>query len=946
LNEAQLNAIQIVDGPLSIVAGPGSGKTLVLTLRALCILLSGKANPYTILMTTFTEKAAFEMRDRIHQYAEVLGYKGPLHEMRIGTINSFCDDVIRQFISDTPLKKNYEVLDALTQNLFIEDNFGQIVTDPMNIDNRYFNRWNSRWRTIREIIPYFNRIAEESIDIQTLSNNENQFLVKLAEAYSNYKKTMYAANRIDFSHQQKIVCDLLQKQQICQKIKQDIKYIMVDEYQDTNFIQERILLQLASPTNNICVVGDEDQSLYRFRGATTRNILEFQSHFSESNRIILDINYRSHPKIIDICNCLMRSVDWSDPSGQLAFRSDKTVRPDPEVIFSEYPAVFSVRGTSPNNEGKRVAHLIKYLKENNIIEDYNQVALLLHSVRLDRSEHYSQALDDYSIPYYIPRAKAFFYNEEVQLMIGCYAILFGFDAYAVANLNTPVSDTLISYTNDALRLLNCYFKSIPKLAQYIHERVKGIVTLKRWQTTDMHITDYFYELISIEPFHKFLKEEGRARNLATVSQLLTTFQIYYHIDLVTGNNYKIIPEKLFTNFLKFLLDYGIDDYEDPNDPIPSGHVQIMTVHQSKGLQFPVVIVGSLNDKKYASAQIDNHLKFFYKRPSFEPENRITEFDSIREYYVAFSRAAELLILTTTGQPNQYVAPVWNTLNPWPDVETQVLQTLNFKSRKHFVPKKTYSLTRHINVFEVCPRQYQLYREYEFSPSRSAATTFGTLVHQTIEDIHKIVLEGKIGDITNEAIRDTWFEYNYQNLMSCGMRPLSTERKYAALDHILDYFNQNYDNLQRIIQTEVDVSVEKSGYILAGRIDLLLGIDGNLEVLDFKTRSKPEEGDPVLQYVYLQLCIYAHILKERYGKNPSRFYIYWTAEPDRNNALVKFRLSENDIQSSVNYFDSIVEIIKKKDFEVRKTPDSRVCGECDFRTYCSNEGIITFKRKGK
>jgi DNA helicase II / ATP-dependent DNA helicase PcrA len=103
------------------------------------MLLSEKADLCSILMTTFTEKAAFEMLDRIHQYAEAFGYRGPLHELKIGTINSFCDDVIRQFISHTPLKKNFEILDALTQNLFINDNFGQIVTNQMKTDNRYFD---------------------------------------------------------------------------------------------------------------------------------------------------------------------------------------------------------------------------------------------------------------------------------------------------------------------------------------------------------------------------------------------------------------------------------------------------------------------------------------------------------------------------------------------------------------------------------------------------------------------------------------------------------------------------------------------------------------------------------------------------------------------------------------------------------------------------------------
>ncbi|HEY9385802.1 MAG TPA: PD-(D/E)XK nuclease family protein [Nitrososphaeraceae archaeon] len=149
-------------------------------------------------------------------------------------------------------------------------------------------------------------------------------------------------------------------------------------------------------------------------------------------------------------------------------------------------------------------------------------------------------------------------------------------------------------------------------------------------------------------------------------------------------------------------------------------------------------------------------------------------------------------------------------------------------------------------------------------------------------------------------------------------------------HILDYFNQNYDNLNRIVETEVDISIEKDGYILTGRIDLLLGNDGKLEILDFKTQQRPEEGDPILKKIYLQLCVYAHIVRERYGKNPARVYVYWTGERDRDTALMEFILNENDIKSSISYFDDVVDAIQKKQFEVKQPPDIKVCLECDFK----------------
>ena len=252
------------------------------------------------------------------------------------------------------------------------------------------------------------------------------------------------------------------------------------------------------------------------------------------------------------------------------------------------------------------------------------------------------------------------------------------------------------------------------------------------------------------------------------------------------------------------------------------------------------------------------------------------------------------------------------------------------------------LHRTLTSFKYAQGMYQYYQELKFSPSRSATMTFGSLVHQTIEDIHKNVLEGKLGSITNAKIRDERFENNYRSLVNAGMRPLSRQRRDMALDHVLNYFNQNYDNLHRIINAEVDVSVEKPGYILDGKIDLLIGEDGKLELLDFKSQKKPKENSPMIRSFYKQLCIYAHILKERYGQHPGRMYIYWTSEQDRDSALVEFQVDEGEIQKSGDHFDAIVTAIQNKDFRVMKVPEMKVCRECDFRTYCDSQGTIDFK----
>jgi DNA helicase-2/ATP-dependent DNA helicase PcrA len=941
LNDGQINAIATVDGPLQVIAGPGSGKTLVLVLRTLFLLLTGRAQPNQILVTTFTEKAAFELRDRLNEYGRLLGYKGPLYELHVGTIHSFCDEFLRRYVGHSPLKKNYDTLDELTQSLFLNERFTQIVPDEMKVGNLYFGRWEYKWTVIRGLIPYLNKAVEELIDVKQLEDSREDFLKLFCKALRNYERESYKANKIDFAHQQKLFLDLLKDPELRDRIKRNLRYILVDEYQDTNYIQERILFTLAQPENNICIVGDEDQSLYRFRGATVRNILEFQSHFKNSRQIVLDINYRSHSKIIEAYNDFMNGIDWKSEDGKLNYRFEKRIREDPEGEFPDYPAVFSIWGTSQKDEAMRFASLVKYLKEKGIIQDFSQVALLLHSVRLEHSGHYLAALEELGIPYFAPRARAYFENEEVREMVGCYAVIFGF--YEEMKELTAFSfENMVNYINDGISRLGPYSQSSPLLAKYIQDRNRDIQGLKPGESLDMTMSDYFYELLAFEPFASYMKNENRARNLATFSQLLTEFQNYYHVKLVTARNKDWINKKLFVSFIKLLLDNGIDDYEDPYNPIPQGYVQVMTVHQSKGLEFPVVVVGSLSVSKRTAKQIDRDLAPFYHRVPFEPEDRITLFDTMRQYYVAFSRAAKLLALTASEQPKEYFDPIWQGLPQWPYVEKAILETLRFKARKQFIPKKSYSLTSHINVFEVCPRQYQLYQEYAFSASRSATMTFGTLVHQTIEDIHRRAVEGRFNEITPTAIAGQWFESNYQSLLLAGMRPLSFTRKQAALNHVLRYYHNNMSELHRVVETEVDVSVEKPDYILTGKIDLIMGKDGKLEVLDFKTQRRPKPGDPLADRYYKQLCLYSHILRERHGKSPERLYIYWTAEKSRRTALMEFPVDDRNIKQAGEHFDQIVRSIRSEDFTVRSPPASTVCKECDFRTYCDGQGTIKFR----
>lgn len=935
LNAAQKEIIAHTEGPLLAFAGPGSGKTYSLILRAMNLLLLEKATPRELVIVTFTEKAAFELRDRISAAAQKLGYTRDLSELRVSTIHSFCNRLLTTHRHLTPLRSSYETLDDLTQWLFIFDHFDEIIGD--DDDGTYLGKWTTRWTAIKGATDYFNKITEELVDPDDVAKSREPFLRALGKAYQAYRRTLFANNRLDFAHQQKLVYDLLADRETADAVRRDIKYVMVDEYQDTNYIQEQLFLKLTVKTKNLCVVGDEDQSLYRFRGATVRNILEFPRHFRDCRIVNLTTNYRSHKKIIAAYDKWMASCDWSSDGGA-AFRYDKTIAPDPDARFPNYPAIFCIWGKDARDEAERFADMVAFLKRKDVIEDYSQVALLLHSVRLEHSGAYLDALEAKGIPAFCPRARAYFDNDEVRLMIACFALIFGWHGAGRGDIAGKALRDLAEYVDDCITELGSKYKYPHPVAKVLRRFVAQLEELGEGDRLDMRPADYFYRLLALEPFASFVKNENRARNLAILSQLLNTFQNYYHYISVTRRNRERLRFQLFNSFFRLLHEGGMNEYEDPDQPFPKGYVQVMTIHQAKGLEFPVVVVGSLDKQLSSPKQVDRDLQSFYHRPPFEPEHRITLFDRMRLHYVAFSRPQKALVLTAHAEPKEHFDSIWQGLPQWPYVQKDLLAAQRFELRERMPVKRTYSFTGDLKLYETCPRQYQFFREYDFTPSRSAVIFFGLLVHQTIEDIHRIVLDGKLRTLTRERIRE-FFERNFSFLLLTDVRPISEPAKEAAFKQVMNYFNQNQDEMARVIETEIDVSVEKEGYILTGKVDLLMGGDGKLELLDFKSTPKPIGSTELLADYERQLCIYAHILEKRYAKRPERLFIYWTSEPRKRDALTEFPYRPELVDEAGRHFDEVVQRIQAKEFRVRVPPEKKICQECDLRTLCAAEGLV-------
>ena len=351
-NEAQRSAISTTDGPLLIIAGPGTGKTYTLVKRIVYLIIEKDVLPEEIMIATFTEKAAKELITRITNELYAIGVSVNLNEMYIGTFHSICLRILKDHLEYTRIKKNYRMLDNFEQQYMVFQKINRFRNLPYF--DVIFDKKQGAWRQAGEIVKYVNNLAEELVDIDEMQGDADEHIVAVANIMKQYNTLMEDENLIDFSSIQTEAYKLLiEEPSILEEIQQKIKYVMVDEYQDTNYIQELLVFLIAGKNKNICVVGDDDQGLYRFRGATIRNILEFPGHFAEGEckQVKLVTNYRSERQIIDFYNKWMSTTDgraydfmWKN------FRFEKKIVP-PEGKKAAKVGVIKCSGKDLLDEG-------------------------------------------------------------------------------------------------------------------------------------------------------------------------------------------------------------------------------------------------------------------------------------------------------------------------------------------------------------------------------------------------------------------------------------------------------------------------------------------------------------------------------------------------------------------------------------------------------------------
>jgi DNA helicase-2/ATP-dependent DNA helicase PcrA len=916
-NDSQDAAVRALDGPQLIVAGPGSGKTQVLVERALHLLLIKRVPASRVLLCTYTNKAAATLSDRIRRAIRDAGTEAEidLSEAWIGTIHSICARLIDEYPDEAGLAKGYTVLDQMTQLLFIHESFDKILPD------QYALRM-GKWKTIKRLGDYFNKIVEDMVDVRKLLRARDLELRVVARAFVVYEKQLHEKNSVDFAHLQSIALSLLKHAKVGAEIRGKFDYIMVDEYQDTNFLQALLLERLASKHRNICVVGDEDQSLYRFRGATVLNFLQFPLRFKGLKRHKLETNYRSTQEIVAFVDRFIKEVDWTSDNPNVPYRFDKNLQHNRPNHRFGVPSIVRVDESAP----KRVARLVRYLIDKKVVVDPNQIALLFHSVA-GSAGPYIDALRSLGIESYSPRGRQFFNQEEVMAAMGC--LLQVTDFLSCEEVVDPENnaDLEIYYRNcvaTAQKLKSAELRRYLKCEKDVVERLSD--SLKKG------IVDIYYEVLGQHPFVTWLEKEEKGRNLAMLSTLLTAFQEYYHAPIIHARGKRALRLRLFNSFFYVLRGSGLNQYEDPRDVFPKGKVQIMTVHQAKGLEFPVVIVGSLDRRPRTERWMDQKLEFYSKRRHSEPWDSLSTFDHYREFYVAFSRAKDLLVLACDSVPHRNLQTAFSSAPPLTPAVAEGLCKLHFEEKEFLPPKREFSITGDIHSYDVCPRQYRNYGEFGFTSGRSAGQDFGSLVHLTIEDVHKHVLH-KRGRLTPKRI-DSYFEKNVRAVTRGGVHPLAQIFKDLARKQVQAYYERNRDSFSRIVQAEAPIVVDRPDYVMTGVVDLIQDDQGNLEVLDFKAQERSEISAAAEEFYRFQLAVYSRMIERKLGRRPARTFIYLTGESDPSKAKWEVPLGGVELDKAEAHFDDRVHRILKGDFRVRNVPRRDVCRNCDFRFGCA------------
>ena len=608
LNPRQEEACSYTEGPLLILAGAGSGKTRVITHRIAYLIRERGVDPYRILAITFTNKAAQEMRDRVDQMVEDVA-----DTIWVSTFHSMCVRILRRFHDRLGGKNNFTIYDTDDQKAVVKE-----ALKALQLDEKQY--------PVKAMISAISKAKEDFLSPEELSrrNADNFHGRNVAEVYREYEKRLRSNNSLDFDDLINRTIELfMQHPDVLELYQERFRYIMVDEYQDTNHAQFVLVKQLAAKYRNLCVVGDDDQSIYKFRGANIYNILNFEDEYPDAKVVKLEQNYRSTANILNAANAVIANNEG---------RKDKSLWTDKEdggkLGFTVY--------YSDREEAAGVARSILHEQEKG--RELSDFAILY------RTNAQSRVIEEQFIreglPYQIVGGTNFYSRKEIRDMVGYLKTINNpADAQSLSRIiNVPrrgIGDTTVDKMRDFADSHNMSLydiivdaKEIPEIGRSAAKvaAFAELIQELRQKAEEGDLSGLYRDIVEKTGYRLELERENtvearsRIENLDELGNKITEFEMGH--DGAT--------------LLDLLEDIAlVADAEQDEDG--SGRITLMTLHSAKGLEFPVVYMVGMEERLFPSGM------------SLDSDDPDATEEERRLCYVGITRAEERLFLSAAKQ---------------------------------------------------------------------------------------------------------------------------------------------------------------------------------------------------------------------------------------------------------------------------------------------------------
>lgn len=907
--EAQRTAARHIAGNLQLIACAGSGKTEVVAQRVVNLLraeTNGGAGctPENIVAFTFTDKAATELRERIHtRCREQLGVITGLVDMYVGTIHGFCLDLLK---SEVPEYMKYEVLNEVQQSLFVDRHSRTSgLTQGTTLDGKPLKRYTDT----RHYVSALSILREdETTDPSKLVGNS---IVAQLDAY---QRLLRDKGYLDYSG---ILVGALHALRsnvgLRQRLAARARHVIVDEYQDVNPVQEAIVAEMHGLGAYVCVVGDDDQTIYQWRGSDVQNILSFERRYKDVTQVRLEENFRSSEGIVSVAR---------DFIAQIVRRLPKEMKATQAQAW-EAGDIVALGFASPVEEASYIANTCKALRGLPVREgpaergiSWSDMAILLRSVSRDGAP-IMKALAEAGVPYVITGMDNLFEKEEVEAARQLFYFLA--DKASETDVRAAWKAADLGLSPEALDRAIATASTARLGMQNAEVGQFKVYNLQRQYVAFLETTG--------------LREEnvpgGRGEvvfyNLGKFSQAISDFEsIHFHSN-------PIEKYESFANFLRYHAEHAYPEGWQDSAFVTPDAVRIMTVHQSKGLQWPAVFIPQLVRNRFPS-KVGGGRTAWHLLPADAFANaaryRGGPDDEMRLFYVATTRAQKFLHMSWAPHDGNRNAQVRS------DFFEAVLASKYVKRRpqdysgrgrlepapKASVANVTLSFSD-LKYFFECPYQFKLRILYGFNAPLDEALGFGKSLHDALAEVHARALNGETIDASEApALVERHLRTPY------AYAALREKLQKAAEKAIAGYIHKNAAEFGNLEFSEKAIEITLGdGVSVAGRIDLVRRVDtGEVTIVDLKSNDRAQ-AEAVTE---TQLHIYALGYQELTGRPADYVEIY-----ELDDQRQKRRSVDDDFIADVKReVRGAAEALRRNVLPPK--PEKKSCARCDYRNLCS------------